>query len=199
MTQTTTLSPLHRRTAGRAVVLATLFGLLAHVHVWAGAGQFAMARPIETGRETRETAKASPSSGLDARSALVAASTIASRIQGGQVMTVLPTGSMRPMFDQKAFLVLEPAPFEQLRVGDVVTFIHPKVGAPVVHRIFEKHGASFWTKGDHNKRPDSEYVTASNYRMRVVAVIYAREDSDVLRRTASNAVLNASAALAMVR
>jgi signal peptidase I len=94
------------------------------------------------------------------------------------VFTVMATGSMRPTFDEKAFLVVEPTPYEKLQIGDVITFIHPKLGAPIVHRIFEKRGESFWTKGDYNTRPDSEYVTRGNYGMRVVAVIYGREDSN---------------------
>lgn len=138
--------------------------------------QTAVARPISGKRETRQTAMLSPSSGLDARAALAAANTIAAHIPGARVFTVMATGSMRPTFDEKAFLVVEPTPYENLQVGDVITFRHAKMGAPIVHRIFEKRGDAFWTKGDHNSRPDNEYVTHANYGMRVVAVIYGRED-----------------------
>lgn len=162
--------------------LVAVFGLLAAV-VGAEA-QTAVARPISSKRDTRATAQLSPSSGLDARSALIAAKTIAAHIDGAQVLTVLPTGSMRPTFDEKAFLVVEPTAFENLAVGDIITFRHPKVGSPIVHRIFEKRGDSFWTKGDHNSRPDDEYVTRGNYHMRVVAVIYGREDGNRMAWTA---------------
>ena len=166
-----------------AVVVATT-GLQAQTPV---------AHPISVKRETRATAKLSPSSGLDARSALVAANTIAAHIPGARVFTVMATGSMRPTFDEKAFLVVEPTPYEKLQIGDVITFIHPKLGAPIVHRIFEKRGESFWTKGDYNARPDNEYVTRSNYGMRVVAVIYGRETSH--RVAGLTAAQNATAML----
>lgn len=157
----------------RGAVLSLAAAMLMAVSVQA---QVAVARPISAKRETRQTAALSPSSGLDARAALVAANTIASHIPGARVFTVMATGSMRPTFDEKAFLVVEPTPYEDLQVGDVITFQHTKMGAPIVHRIFEKRGDAFWTKGDHNSRPDNEYVTRANYGMRVVAVIYGRED-----------------------
>lgn len=141
-----------------------------------------VARPIETADETRLTAALSPSSALDAQAALVAATTIAAHVRGARVLTVLPTGSMRPMFDEKAYLVVAPAPFASVRVGDIITFKHPRLGAPVVHRVMEKHGRRLWTKGDHNTRPDDVYVTEGNYQDRVIAVIYARECSAAVRR-----------------
>ncbi len=132
--------------------------------------------PIDTGRETRFTLDQSPHSSVSARAALAAAYAIAAQVRGAQVYTVMPTGSMRPMFDQKAFVVVEPAPYEDLRVGDIITYMHPRLNTPVIHRIMEKDGDEFWTKGDHNSRPDDVYVSRRNYRMRVFAVIYARED-----------------------
>ena len=134
--------------------------------------------PIEVGRETRATRDLSPHSSMSARSALAAAYAIAAQVRGAQVYTVMPTGSMRPMFDQKAFVVVEPASYDDLRVGDIITYIHPRLNTPVIHRIMEKDGDEFWTKGDHNARPDDVYVNRKNYRMRVFAVIYAREDSN---------------------
>ena len=147
----------------------------------ASSGRFAeppVISPIEVGRETRATLDQSPHSSVSARAALAAAYAIASQVPGAQVFTVMPTGSMRPMFDQKAFVVVEPAPYEDLRVGDIITYMHPQLNTPVIHRIMEKDGQEFWTKGDHNARPDNVYVNHKNYRMRVFAVIYARDDSN---------------------
>lgn len=175
------------------VGLRPMLALAAVVVAAAGVqAQTPVAHPISVKRETRTTAKLSPSSGLDARSALVAANTIAAHIPGARVFTVMATGSMRPTFDEKAFLVVEPTPYEKLQVGDVITFLHPKMGAPIVHRIFEKRGEAFWTKGDYNARPDNEYVTRDNYGMRVVAVIYGREDS---HRVAGLAARQSSASM----
>jgi uncharacterized small protein (DUF1192 family) len=86
--------------------------------------------------------------------------------------TVLPTGSMKPLFDEKAVLLLEAAPFEDLKVGDIVTYRHPALGVPVVHRLVLKDGDKFWSKGDANGRMDNVYVTRENYLKRVYGVIY---------------------------
>lgn len=140
-----------------------------------------VARPIQVGRETRRSLDESPGSTLDANSALAAANAIALHVRGAKVFTVLPTGSMRPLFDEKAFVVVEPARYEELRVGDIVTYLHPKLRTPVVHRILEKRAEGYWTKGDHNSQPDDIYVTPQNYMMRVFAIIYARESSSNVR------------------
>lgn len=179
-----TLSRLERNGRTALVVAALAIGFGGAARAQEALVQPAVARPVEMSRETRTTATLSPSSALDARAAFSAAWTIASQIQGARVMTVLPTGSMRPMFDQKAFLVVAPVAFESVQVGDIITFRHPKLGTPIVHRVFEKHGKSLWTKGDHNSRPDDVYVTAENYECRVLAVIYAGEDTAALRRPA---------------
>ncbi|HVU24495.1 MAG TPA: signal peptidase I [Opitutus sp.] len=132
--------------------------------------------PIEVGQETRATLSEAPHSALSAESALAVAHLIATRIPGAEVRNVMPTGSMRPMFDERAFIVVEPTPFEDLAVGDIITYLHPRLQVPIVHRILEKREKGFWTKGDHNQRPDDVYVTPANYLKRVVAIIYARED-----------------------
>jgi signal peptidase I len=70
---------------------------------------------------------------------------------------------------------LELTPFEELKVGDIVTYRHPQLGLPVVHRIVLKDGDKFWAKGDANERMDNEYVTRENYLRRVYGLIYAKE------------------------
>jgi hypothetical protein len=94
---------------------------------------------------------------------------------GSSFCTVLPTGSMKPFFDEKAILLMEPAPFEDLKVGDIVTYRHPQLGLPVVHRLVLKDGNNFWAKGDANERMDNEYVNRENYLRRVYGVIYAKD------------------------
>jgi hypothetical protein len=94
---------------------------------------------------------------------------------GSSFCTVEPTGSMKPFFDEKAILLMEAAPFEDLRVGDIVTYRHPQLGLPVVHRLVLKDGNKFWAKGDANERMDNEYVTRDNYLRRVYGLIYSKE------------------------
>ncbi|HWA88275.1 MAG TPA: signal peptidase I [Opitutus sp.] len=143
------------------------------------------AYPVETGRETRVTEGESPHSALSAEAALAAARAVAAQIKGAEVLTVMPTGSMRPMFDERAFIVVEPTPFEELKVGDIITYAHPELHVLVVHRILEKMRGGYWTKGDHNERPDDVYVTRKNYMKRVFAIIYARENGRNVDRIAA--------------
>lgn len=113
-----------------------------------------------------------PSSNLPHDRALRAASAARLMIPGSSVMTVMPTGSMEPIFDERAILLLESAPFESLRPGDIVTYRHPEHDLPVVHRIVEKRGDRFWSKGDANARMDDVFVTRENYLQRVCGIIY---------------------------
>lgn len=172
-------APKFRRCCRTALGLFVLTQLLPRLAVGAPGRlqEPPVAVPVEPAAETRFTTGLAPSSALDTNSALIAATAIAFQIKGAQVMTVAPTGSMRPIFDEKAYVVVEPASFEDLRVGDIVTYLHPNLHQIVVHRILEQRGDSFWTKGDHNDRMDNVYVTRENYLMRVFAIIYAREST----------------------
>lgn len=116
-----------------------------------------------------------PSSALDWDRALKAATAARYLVPGSTLMTVMPTGSMKPVFDERAILIMEPAKYDDLKIGDIVTYTHPKYKTPVVHRITEKHGNKYWTKGDNNSRMDDVYITPENYQARVCGIIYARE------------------------
>lgn len=121
--------------------------------------------------ETPVTARLAPSSSLSPSVAELAAARLAPLVAGTQAFTVEPTGSMRPAFDDNTVLLTEPAPFGDLRVGDIVIFRHSS-GYSVVHRIVERRGAGYWTRGDHSIRMDDELVTASNYVGRVYGILY---------------------------
>ena len=126
-----------------------------------------------TSRPTHHSADLAPSSQLTRDQALSVASAM-SKVNGKDIVvgTVAPTGSMRPYFDENALLLLEAAPFGELRLGDVVTFYHPRLHVEVVHRLLEKRGDAFWSKGDHNNWMDDVLVTSENYHRRLVGVIY---------------------------
>lgn len=83
------------------------------------------------------------------------------------------------MFNERAFLVSEPAHYDDLQVGDIITYWHPARRKTIVHRVLEKRAAGCWTKGDHNERPDDMYVTPQHKIMRVFAIIYAREPAAI--------------------
>ena len=120
----------------------------------------------------RRSDPATPTSSLTPQRGLQLARLISLVKKRSTYCTVLPTGSMRPIFDEKAVLLLEDAPFDSLRVGDIVTYRHPLLGVPVVHRLVAKDGDRFWSKGDANGRMDNVYVTRDNYLKRVYGVLY---------------------------
>jgi signal peptidase len=148
-----------------------LFSLAAHAAAAAEPAEKTVAS-IAAGRETRVTAKLAPSSDLHVAAASRIATRIAPLVPGTEIFTVVPTGSMRPAFDHNTVLLTEPAPFGNLRVGDIVVFRHRASGARVVHRILERRDGGYWTKGDHNARMDEELVTRENYLGRVYGILY---------------------------
>ncbi len=120
-----------------------------------------------------------PSSGLNRDSASSAAIAACLMVKDAWALHVLPTGSMRPTFDENAILLTEPARFEDLKAGDIVTFRHPSRPVPVVHRVLERRGDRFWSKGDGNGRMDDIYITRENFDRRVFGIIYGRESAAV--------------------
>lgn len=84
-------------------------------------------------------------------------------VTGSQTYSVL-TGSMAPHYSPGTFLVVKPTPFEELKVGDVVTY-QIESGSPTVitHRIISLGAAqngerTLVTQGDNNDVVDPEPV-----------------------------------------
>jgi len=142
-------------------------------------------------RETRRTAGIAPSSGVNRDIATYAARRLAPLVEGTKVCVVQATGSMRPLFDENSLLLLEPAPFSSLQIGDIVVFQRTGTEVMIVHRILERRRNGFWTKGDHNNGMDTELVTEANYQGRVYGILYTT-------RSNSNPAPGAMASKAMM-
>jgi len=104
---------------------------------------------------------------------------------GGQVFTVAPTGSMKPTLDESSVVTVEKVAFTQLRAGDIVIYRNAE-GIPIIHRLYEQHGAAWLVLGDNNGSVDREAVTSRNLVGRVCAIFY----------TSSGAMPEGTAALA---
>jgi signal peptidase I len=105
------------------------------------------------------------------------------------IAAVAPSGSMRPYFHDNALLLLEAAPYDDLKLGDVVTFFDPQLKTIIVHRLVERRGDKFWSRGDHNSSMDKIYVTRENYRRRLAGVIYMDRpaiNGDTIARAATS-------------
>ncbi|WP_146363533.1 signal peptidase I [Arthrobacter yangruifuii] len=80
-------------------------------------------------------------------------------LTGSQTYSVL-TSSMAPKYAPGTFLVVKPVPFEELRVGDIITYqIESGSAAVITHRITAINAAQsgeleFITKGDNNDVED---------------------------------------------
>jgi signal peptidase I len=91
----------------------------------------------------------------------------------GSVPLIVLTGSMSPTYDPGSVVVVRPAPTDELRVGDAITF-QERSGDPAVvtHRIvaisFAGDGTRlFTTQGDANGAIDAEPVKEVQVRGKV--------------------------------
>jgi hypothetical protein len=135
-------------------------------HLAAALGSDLIGNPKESGLTA--------SSSLDPEHALRLAKLVCAVMPRSSYCYILPTGSMKPLFGEKVILLLETAPFESLRVGDIVTFRHPRFSTLIVHRLVAGDCTRFRSKGDANRLEDDVYVTRANYRQRVFGIIYSK-------------------------
>lgn len=93
---------------------------------------------------------------------------------------VLPTGSMKPAFDENYSLFVKKLEFESIKIGDVIIVkVAPiKVGensfcSYVCHRVIRKssEGSIVITKGDANSVEDSYFIDKSMYIGTVIAIV----------------------------
>lgn len=84
-------------------------------------------------------------------------------VTGSQTYTVL-TSSMAPKYAPGTFLAVKPIPFDELRVGDIITYqIASGKAGVITHRIVsvgatQEGGRVFTTKGDNNSLVDESPV-----------------------------------------
>jgi signal peptidase len=88
--------------------------------------------------------------------------------------SVILTGSMEPGIMPGDIVIVEKSGCGSVAVGDVIMFSNGE-GMNITHRVIEKTEADgevlFRTKGDNNAGADAGYVSASQLRGRVIAVV----------------------------
>ncbi len=114
-----------------------------------------------------------PRSSVSREHALALANAMA-RTVGGEVFTISATGSMRPTLDESSVVTVEKVAFEDLRRGDIIIYRNNR-GLPIIHRLFEEHGARWLVLGDNNASIDAEAVTNANFVGRVCAIFYTSD------------------------
>ena len=90
---------------------------------------------------------------------------IVSRIQGGHMLSV-QTKSMVPKLNKGDLVSVKRVPVNQLKVGDIITFINPaNKKQTITHRIItvptKANGQDITTKGDANNVADKPIATSS--------------------------------------
>jgi hypothetical protein len=75
--------------------------------------------------------------------------------------------SMWPVFQEGDLLEVHPVAFEELRVGDCITYRLQNCGTLVTHRVSAIHGENLVTRGDAFPWPDKLSVNASQLIGRV--------------------------------
>lgn len=77
---------------------------------------------------------------------------------------VVLSGSMEPTYGVGSIIYYKAASFEEIQVGDPITFQNGEEGVMVTHRVVEKHGdrMSFETEGDANGSRDPGEVPYDN-------------------------------------
>lgn len=77
--------------------------------------------------------------------------------------------SMNPTLREPELMEIRPYENRPVRVGDVVFFLPPQAGQPIVHRVIRMTPAGIATRGDNNRREDAFLLQPTNIQGRVVA------------------------------
>lgn len=92
---------------------------------------------------------------------------------GAEVSTIAFTGSMLPTLQGGDCVGLVPTPFNQLKVGDIVTYKaewFAGVGL-VIHRLVAKDSGGFIASGDNNAHSEPQWrITPASYHLRCAQV-----------------------------
>ena len=92
----------------------------------------------------------------------------------GTVYNVMDTHSMEPTLWGGDFIVVVPAPYGELKLGQIITYRadwQPPGAPPVTHRLVKKDSLGWVLSGDNNARSEPQWrVTSKNYIGLVVGI-----------------------------
>lgn len=72
------------------------------------------------------------------------------------------SGSMEPAIKVGDLIYVKNCPAEEIKVGEIITFLIRGASMPVTHRVYKvEENGSFRTKGDANRQPDGKTVARS--------------------------------------
>jgi len=92
--------------------------------------------------------------------------------------TFTPTGSMKPLFDEKSnALEIKPTSPSDIKLGDIIAYQSAQDATDIIiHRVIniqqDNQGIYYTVKGDNNQTADPEKVRFEQIQGVVVAIIY---------------------------
>lgn len=88
--------------------------------------------------------------------AIVLAAVLIAKLGFGMEMKAVLTGSMEPELPVGSLLIIKPAGYEEIKVGDDITFVRDKNLTLVTHRVIQKDDETkrITTQGIANNAPD---------------------------------------------
>lgn len=90
-------------------------------------------------------------------------------------ITVLPTGSMLPVFGSNSVLLLERSDGTDLRVGDIALYAKADGNGTISHRVRAVSETAVIMTGDNNSGLQTDgWISKSRIRWRVAGILYAK-------------------------
>ncbi|WP_256300400.1 signal peptidase I [Haloarchaeobius salinus] len=97
------------------------------------------------------------------------------QVAGGDASFVVVSGSMEPAISVGDAVVVAEVDGDDVRVGDVITYVTADRSVPTTHRVIDIQqtaaGPEFVTQGDNNEDPDASTVTPDRLVGRVMLTI----------------------------
>lgn len=84
----------------------------------------------------------------------------------------IPTESMIPVINPGDFVVGVPVDYEDVRVGEIVTYRSQSKGITICHRVVERMEEGLVLQGDNNAEVDAEMAGEEDVGYRIVKIFH---------------------------
>ncbi len=82
---------------------------------------------------------------------------------------IVKSNSMSPIFSKNDIIIIKEQ--NEYKVGDIVAYNNN--GEIITHRIIEKNGNEFYTKGDNNNAKDKSPICINDIKGKVIFILYS--------------------------
>ena len=84
----------------------------------------------------------------------------------------IPTESMMPVIHPGDFVIGVPVDYEDVQVGDIVTYKSRSKGITICHRVTEKSEEGIVCKGDNNGETDRDMVREIEIGYKIIRIFH---------------------------